>query len=1268
MRFTSDGPSIPDELLTARDAGQVLFFCGAGVSLARAKLPDFITLAEQVMDILGSGLDSRARGLFNEAKGPPRKSIATDRIFGFLEREFDPSDVQEAVATALRPPSDVCLDAHKVVLDLSRDKTGIPRLVTTNFDTLFEACEPGVGSSNPPKLPDPLRAKDFHGIVHLHGCVDEGYRGARDGEFVLSSADFGQAYLADGWASRYIQSLLQRFRIVFLGYSADDPPVQYLLEALNRFPKPAKSLYAFQSGNAADALAQWAHKGVTPIPYDSARHHAALWESLSAWAERARDVGGWHKNIIRSAIERGPAEMTDHERGMVAHIFSTEAGAKFIAASEPPLPATWLSVIDSKLRYATPRLWASHTESKDRFDPFDIYGLDSDEPPAPIELSNHYATRKVPEGAWNALDSQNSDYPDGPQSSETRLPGITAHAVCDLPARLIHIGTWLVSVSDQPAMLWWAARNSTLHPRVLEWIERRLLIANTFTPTLRAAWRLVIKCMRDRPQPADYQFHKIATQAKAEGWSQHLVREALAVCTPKLVIEASFNDLMPQPDIGLDLDALVRFDVEYPRPQLDMEIPQEYLAYGVRKFRHLLEDGLELERLVTGGETPYFDTIRADDGKALPNDTHGLTGHLYLFTKLVLRLAEYDPKAARLEVAQWSQDQHQVFIRLKIWAAGIAELTSPEQAGQTMIDLDSETFWSSRQERDLLFSMRDRWSELPKALARQIEARLLTGEIPWLKGQADEAGGEAHERLNRLQWLSSRGVKFSFDYDVAVASLRRIAPQWTEESVRYTALPQVSEAFSVTTDPDSTAIEQLPLGEVLAKVRELSGDDVFARIRRDPFLGLAQSRPARALSVLTLAGKADSFPASAWWTLVSTQAEGSPSRRLMKAMANRLARLRVENLAEILHPVSTWMHNDYQRLQSECPMAFEPLWDSTLAALRYAKRSELRGAHSPRRWVDEGLNSAAGRLALAQREQLKEIAVLDEGLPVVWRRRTEELLSLPQDHRNHVIAMLAADLGWLYQTDSEWTTEHLLSILLKDNAEEVEAFWAGFLWTASGVNSSLFPHLKAGLIALAMKPDLAGRDRIKSVAGLLLAKWGNCRWFNEDPPQFSDAELREVLIQAGDAFRIQILWYLEHWCKETQSENVKHAKWSELLIPFLTKVWPKQLVARTESTSGRLLGLALAFPDRFLEIIGVIQRQLVVADNFFIGPFGEKHVQIAVKHPLELLAVLSVSLGEDPTTWPFETGKLLATLAEQPLTKADPRLGMLRERELRHVR
>ena len=252
MRFTAGGPDIPDELLVARDAGKVILFCGAGVSQAEAKLPNFTELARRAIEILGAAQDSRARVLLGRALDfEPLPGIgglvATDRVFGLLEQEFEIADVRAAVAQAIQPEPDAKLDAHRTLLDLATAR-GNTRLVTTNFDLLFENCAAELQSSGPPSLPDPSSDKDFRGVVHLHGRVDSAYRQARDDEFVISSADFGRAYLSVGWATRFIQRLLSRFEVLFIGYTADDPPMQYLLEGLNLSAGTRNRLYAFAAG------------------------------------------------------------------------------------------------------------------------------------------------------------------------------------------------------------------------------------------------------------------------------------------------------------------------------------------------------------------------------------------------------------------------------------------------------------------------------------------------------------------------------------------------------------------------------------------------------------------------------------------------------------------------------------------------------------------------------------------------------------------------------------------------------------------------------------------------------------------------------------------------------------------------------------------------------------------------------------------------------------------------------------------------------------
>ena len=62
-RSGTNGPAIPDELLVASDKGQVLFFCGAGVSSAKAQLPGFLDLADRVLNELRALPDRSGSGV-----------------------------------------------------------------------------------------------------------------------------------------------------------------------------------------------------------------------------------------------------------------------------------------------------------------------------------------------------------------------------------------------------------------------------------------------------------------------------------------------------------------------------------------------------------------------------------------------------------------------------------------------------------------------------------------------------------------------------------------------------------------------------------------------------------------------------------------------------------------------------------------------------------------------------------------------------------------------------------------------------------------------------------------------------------------------------------------------------------------------------------------------------------------------------------------------------------------------------------------------------
>lgn len=255
MRFYHDGPDIPDSLIAARELGEVVFFCGAGVS-APTGLPDFNGLANELLVELTA----------QESKEAWEAGETLDRVFTALVKEFGRAAVDREITRALRTPRKADLRFHEAIVALSRGTDGAVKIVTTNFDLLFERAERKIRRYVPPALPDLMQAQPIDGVVYLHGRLNAA-PGANSG-YVISSADFGRAYLAEGWASRFVRELRERYTIVLLGYSANDPPMRYLLEGLSSREASGRSpIYAFATEGSSATDEAWRDKGVTTIPY-----------------------------------------------------------------------------------------------------------------------------------------------------------------------------------------------------------------------------------------------------------------------------------------------------------------------------------------------------------------------------------------------------------------------------------------------------------------------------------------------------------------------------------------------------------------------------------------------------------------------------------------------------------------------------------------------------------------------------------------------------------------------------------------------------------------------------------------------------------------------------------------------------------------------------------------------------------------------------------------------------------------------------------------
>ena len=192
----------PPSLLSALRDDSLVVFAGAGVSAGKpASLPNFRAFAESIA----------------QGTGQFRRTHETEDVFlGRLQHRG--VLVHDIAAQILRkncygeiPSRPACTG------DLLRlyPEPGAVRIVTTNFDLLFADAAQDLFPMQPElfKAPALPLGRTFNGIVRVHGCLD------RPCDMVLTDADFGRAYLTEGWARRFLAELFRSFTVMFVGYS-----------------------------------------------------------------------------------------------------------------------------------------------------------------------------------------------------------------------------------------------------------------------------------------------------------------------------------------------------------------------------------------------------------------------------------------------------------------------------------------------------------------------------------------------------------------------------------------------------------------------------------------------------------------------------------------------------------------------------------------------------------------------------------------------------------------------------------------------------------------------------------------------------------------------------------------------------------------------------------------------------------------------------------------------------------------------------------------
>ena len=540
MRFisTNGAPDIPLEVLNAQEKDRLIFFCGAGISRP-AGLPGFGKLVTKTY--------KRLRDVPNNLEKEAIDKNLYDRALDLLERRYQKPDradnylVRKNIIECLKLESLSNVSTHKAILELAKTKEGGVRLVTTNFDRGFILANEKLNQSldAAPKLPVPKPHK-WNSLVHIHGIIDEEID-PNGKNLVLTSGDFGAAYLTERWASRFVSEIFRHFTVIFVGYSIEDPVIRYITDAIAADQRSGYEqanlsyvLAGTEDNTSQSTRAAWEAKGVVPILYQSENQHGYLHDTLIKWAEHRRDGLRAIERILKTKAPYPPLQPFDDEEikeiieiiKEQANISETEPSgypARVFSELEPIPPIKWLPV-------------------------FDQYGL--------LDLST------TPLQCYPVV------------AKNTYFNVVHPNKVT------LNLWSWLSKHLEQKLLVEWVInKGGLLHPVLLDLIKRQLKHETLPTEPYLSFWRIITSGLLLRDEPEDIVHHNIISKLQRID-DELIYGEFVQLLQPKLHLKRYYE----LPEEFIDIDGEGSFQ-ESTRPyDCDVEI-----LLSEWNFNHLKE-------------------------------------------------------------------------------------------------------------------------------------------------------------------------------------------------------------------------------------------------------------------------------------------------------------------------------------------------------------------------------------------------------------------------------------------------------------------------------------------------------------------------------------------------------------------------------------------------------------------------------------------------------------------------------------------------------
>ncbi len=1007
-----------------------------------------------------------------------------------------------------------------------------------------------------PKLPIPKR-HNWSSLVHLHGRIKA--PGEDGTNLVLTAGDFGQAYLADRWASRFITELFREFTVVFVGYSVGDPVMGYLVDALaaerERGARFAAA-YAFAPYDGSDDTgktevhAEWKAKNVEPILYDDRDDHRLLDETLISWANVREDPLQFRFPMAIDGMKTAPPDSDDPVAERVAWALDNPITAKALVDLPP---------ITDETEFEKFGIWL------DRLTEQGLLSRVIDSSTRINELERDILTIRLVDNGFRAENPYDFDM--------TRN----------------HLSTWIAKHLHVPQLLTWALRNGGYpHPRLRHEIEEKLSERNPdirILDRLRFLWTVFLAHRNSSADPWKGTWaagrYKEAT---GEPERRLIEREVVEHLAPRLAARPGHNPYRSKPASPVEACAHLKlvfsgdnsFAGSMWRKVRDVLTDASVLARHAETLTSHLEQAVELTWLKDGQrrhrDSSLYRASIAPHKQNRGHDDDVLALLIDLARDSYMALADRDRRRAATLLMRWTDSGTPLLARLALHA--LTEKTDSDigLVGDLIVKGKSPGLWNNETRREVMRFFRKAGHRLPQDVLTEIVSAIHAGP------EANEAqsGLVDPEMIRRRQGYLLRKLT-----EAGVELDRQSQDLITEVETGDTAPRDGGqEEFRIWWTTNS--FQPVDIGDLAPrKLVEGTVADIAAamdagKIDPDSFRGLTKRVPVKVADALCALAEQERWPASYWPAFLGSLSflsgeDEPPPTGLRDRMAAVLAGA-PDSLFEALGADGAEFTIRIGEEYGPCREGeFVTLWRKVWRGMKEAAPDT--NMDDP---LTNALNHPAGKLAEAMLARMRQHQPeADAGIPEALRGCFDAICSDARGNLGRV--MLASRLYYLFMIDPGWTGRNLIARFHDpQGSQEAADLWSGYGYSPGRCcDSGLLAAFKEAFLDVLRTDWKDGNLGINNLKGLFISI---CL---DTPGDLTEEEIDSVVGQLSEKGLCKILWLLANRLQGSPEERA--LSWKDQVHPWLGRHWPPSKDRQTQETSESIMRLlsesGTAFPE-----------------------------------------------------------------------------------------